>query len=792
MRLERVELSWFRGAAESSVLNLGSKSIAVYGVNGSGKSSFVDAVEYTIAEKVRHLSMEYSGPKQLNAIFNTHKPVKSPCKVSIVMSNKATVCVTIASDGTFTTRSDPAEAIQQLKQWRLQTVVLRQHEIADFINETKGSKYSSLIPLLGLERYNQAVDTIRGLRRSFSDQSGLDGIQNEIGRVKKELMGIFGSIEESVIEKKVQAIAATLLGVSPDRKVEEASKMVVSEVTRQIEVITPTITRLSVFKDILALNTHEKLEAIIENEKKMVRDLDPLLNKRIAVLEATKRYVSDPKSDEQKICPACGRDIKIDDLVSYVSGELDKNIAVKEYLTNMKDARKCLYGAIKDIREKMSGSHIRPWLDLNGNEDVRAAVDEMAIMRIPVEDEALDAADVVNLRKWLPVINGALGDCIEKESIDVSSLVNARDAALVALKLPTMKRLENKTLKIAAILEALDKSEELINAEIRSIINAIFQAISSQVQLYWSIIHPNEPIESIRLHCPEDKSIDIELKFYGKVQQTPRLTLSEGHKNSLGLCVFLALARLDGEDKPLIMDDIVSSLDREHRAALVDVFQNHFSDRQLILLTHDLEWFKELRERLPADQYNFMKLKPWKSPVDGVCLVESRNDFSEARALIEHDTCSAANKARAIMDYKLGTACERLNLKMVYRSGDRNDHRGYYDFMTTILSGANKSLIVTDASGKEDETCREKIIADWQEALSLLKLWGNRGSHAGYSSNEESSKLIDICEKAWNDFTCPSCHKPVWALSDPKEMIPMTFRCACGCLAWVQKKGAYE
>jgi chromosome segregation ATPase len=46
MRIKAIELSWFRGAADATLLDLDCKSTIVYGVNGSGKSSFVDAVEY--------------------------------------------------------------------------------------------------------------------------------------------------------------------------------------------------------------------------------------------------------------------------------------------------------------------------------------------------------------------------------------------------------------------------------------------------------------------------------------------------------------------------------------------------------------------------------------------------------------------------------------------------------------------------------------------------------------------------------------------------------------------------
>src|SRR5277367_1641829 len=58
----------------------------------------------------------------------------------------------------------------------------------------------------------------------------------------------------------------------------------------------------------------------------------------------------------------------------------------------------------------------------------------------------------------------------------------------------------------------------------------------------WKVLHPGEPIENVHLYMPdEDKAIDIALRFHGKDQDSPRLTLSEGYRNSLGLCIFLAL-----------------------------------------------------------------------------------------------------------------------------------------------------------------------------------------------------------------------------------------------------------
>ncbi|MDO8700505.1 MAG: AAA family ATPase, partial [Deltaproteobacteria bacterium] len=62
MRIKSIELEWFRGAADPVTIEPDCKSLVVYGANGSGKSSFVDAVEYVLNDgKIGHLSHEYSG-----------------------------------------------------------------------------------------------------------------------------------------------------------------------------------------------------------------------------------------------------------------------------------------------------------------------------------------------------------------------------------------------------------------------------------------------------------------------------------------------------------------------------------------------------------------------------------------------------------------------------------------------------------------------------------------------------------------------------------------------------------
>jgi AAA15 family ATPase/GTPase len=141
-------LAWFRGAADPVTLNPESKSMVVYGENASGKSSFVDAIEYVINNgKIGHLAHEYSGKHQEKGIINTHTPEGKKTELRIISADDSELKTEISRDGSFkSSGTDGAE----IRMWDYRRTILRQDEVAAFIHDTKGVKYSALLPLLGL------------------------------------------------------------------------------------------------------------------------------------------------------------------------------------------------------------------------------------------------------------------------------------------------------------------------------------------------------------------------------------------------------------------------------------------------------------------------------------------------------------------------------------------------------------------------------------------------------------------------------------------------------------------
>ncbi len=203
MRIDAIELEWFRGAAGPIALPVKGKSVVVYGPNGAGKSSFVDAIEYLLRDgKIGHLSHEYSGKKQEKGVINTHTPALKPTRATLQFIDGSRANANVKTNGTFSKSGDGLEHIAGLD---YRSVVLRQDEVAAFISSAKGEKYSALLPLLGLEELEFAAENIRQLSKRIAKASDLDGKRRELSVATQAVKGA-SSIED--VQSKIVALHA--------------------------------------------------------------------------------------------------------------------------------------------------------------------------------------------------------------------------------------------------------------------------------------------------------------------------------------------------------------------------------------------------------------------------------------------------------------------------------------------------------------------------------------------------------------------------------------------------------
>ena len=214
---------------------------------------------------------------------------------------------------------------------------------------------------------------------------------------------------------------------------------------------------------------------------------------------------------------------------------------------------------------------------------------------------------------------------------------------------------------------------------------------------------------------------------------------------------------------------------------ILQLLQKEFSDRQVFILTHDREWYTELRHQLEReDNWLFRTLLPYETPQTGIRWSHKTTTFSDARALLKRRPDAAAGDARRIMDVELPMIAERLQIRLPYLRSDKNDRRMAHEFLSRLASDGKRCFQKKAASGYVENSDALEALA---KADELLGAWGNRGSHSFDIVESEASKLIDACERALAFFWCDSCPPPssVWRLEDRNAE---SFQCRCGVLRW--------
>jgi len=785
MRIKSIELSWFRGAADPVSLEPDCKSIVVYGMNGSGKSSFVDAAEYVLNDgKIKHLAHEYSGKHQEKAIPNTHMPEGRKPELSIKFADDSELRIEIQQDGSWKSSGGEAAAVDT---WDYRRTVLRQDEVAEFIHDTKGGKYSALLPLLGLHPLEVAAENLRQLAKFVEKEAKLGETKYSLKQVEAKRKTIFGTDNDAQIVARIEELHARYCtDKSATTDPLSRCKELKAALEARIAVSTADQRRHVALQDAATSLTQDHVGAVRAATAMLARTVEPLIVEKLEVLEWTGVFVNKLGDEEQVKCPACGQFISGDAFRAHVKAEQARLHEIIEAFNDRKAAVGALCDSVKSLKSSLGKADAKSWRDDHakgplGNSFAYLDGLDPETLRTSCGEEDLKAIE----GKLLPLIDTTVVASTDAPP-DAHQLSTDKQTVEAADAVIAAKEQVGEVARVEALVSFIHALEQGIREEIRQRSKLVIGDISADIQTMWEILHPGEVIENVRLYLPQDaeKAIDIGLKFHGIEQESPRLTLSEGYRNSLGLCIFLAMAKWGTEkDRPLFLDDVVVSLDRSHRGMIVELLVKEFDNRQLVILTHDREWYTELRQQLDSKKWGFKALLPYKTPGIGIRWSHKTTTFGDARAHLADRPDSAGNDARKIMDVELAVIAEHLQIRMPYLRAERNDKRMAHDFLERIVADGKKRFQKKDG---EDYKIYTDAINAFEQAGQLLTSWANRASHTFDLVPAEATKLIDVCEKALECMKCSSCGKNVWfADAQGSEWV----QCQCGQIRWRYGKG---
>jgi hypothetical protein len=170
--------------------------------------------------------------------------------------------------------------------------------------------------------------------------------------------------------------------------------------------------------------------------------------------------------------------------------------------------------------------------------------------------------------------------------------------------------------ELDALIPRLQRTLKLVEDERRHFTDVTLATIAADVGRLYEAVHPGEGLNRIQLALDPTRraSLAMGADFGRQPNAPPQAYFSDSHLDTLGLCIFLAMAELDDPaETVLVLDDVLASVDESHAERLIEMLCAEIRKfRHCVLTTHYRPWRQKLRGGwLPSDQCQFIELTRW-------------------------------------------------------------------------------------------------------------------------------------------------------------------------------------
>lgn len=648
LKVNKIKLSGFRGIFNPQELDLtikGNKeprSLALFGLNSSGKTSFVDGLEWFLSEenKIAWLRRDEAEEKAYPHQAAKDKGIESFVEINFYDSDTKINNLQKSYDHSKITKpslSDETDFAAIYSAFVIRPY-FRYLEVVEFVCSKGKDKYEKLAQWMGFESEFEFQEKIaRGVHQKLkTHENELSGRVSTFEQQLKQLTGgITGSDDE---------VLTFCNGIIKPHKLDEcknvkdvwgkipeiSKKKIASSVGVTIDKLTRVET--AIFGSVLKEDLHEKID---EFSKKIgeFRKNEALVAQIDVIGLYTKAFdILTGQTDTDTKCPVCGNEWNREELIKHIKDELEllkKTKEEKEQLEREALALKTTVSEEATVVRSLTDRHKEA-------QEIIAEIkyaDTTAYLKILTE--------IVDL---LSRIASDVSIQIKLDATEIEKIKNERNAIVEQIKTHKTKiQPSPEDTKLSEDIEKLTQtktswesleearakqkfSEEQINAfyalkdevikTIQDNIKSRFDEISERIGKYFGILRNDKEIKDIKIVLNEERgraagrSAEIELNYYDISVRPAYKVLSESLLNSLGLAVYFTCVKQFNETcKFIVLDDIMNSLDIDKRDTLLDLIEQEFSGYQIILFTHDEHWFQKIKRRFP--DWITKKIKNW-------------------------------------------------------------------------------------------------------------------------------------------------------------------------------------
>ena len=319
-------------------------------------------------------------------------------------------------------------------------------------------------------------------------------------------------------------------------------------------------------------------------------------------------------------------------------------------------------------------------------------------------------------------------------------------------------------------------------------LTALYTAVEKDFSNYYREINSDdEGGFKAKFETAEGK-LDLEVAFYDRGMFPPGAYHSEGHQDGMGVCLYLALLKrlLGSRFRLAVLDDVVMSVDQDHRKQFCRLLKARFPDTQFIITTHDKVWAKQMQTESLVEPKSGVAFHSWSIQTGPDC--EQMTEVWEQieSALARNDVETAAPKLRRYLEHILGEVADQLGAKISYR-GDFSYDLG--DLWTAVICRQGELLkrAAKTANDWNDEegkvriealkTARSEILTKCDGEQWIINKAIHYNEWASFTAAEFRT-VVEAFKALLLQFRCPKCEFWLYVMPPRKGDLEV-LRCRC-------------
>jgi DNA repair exonuclease SbcCD ATPase subunit len=777
MKIHEIEMENVRGIRKKITLTPNGENLVIHGPNGTGKSAVVDAIDFLFTGDISRLTGRGTKGMSLKEhgshvdAMPSDSVVRAKVQIDgidelIHLERKMTkpkdlICPEI-EDPIFHKTLEIAKKGQQ---------VLSRGEILKYIAAEAGKRAEEIQAILNLgsvEEIRKAFGTIEGDANKT--------LQNDKTNLAKSMSIINTKLDIEEFTKE-----EVLKKVNECRKTLKGAELKSLEPEKLQEGISPPI-------------QDEKGRAEPEHLKRTLTTIDKLIEEKgsdIYKAEGELRQAAKNRLlelgisliDEEGSCPLCltewdpGKlEPLLRDRLSKAKGAEEIEKSIRAIATQVDTEVSKLQGhlsVIAKVSKKLQQEGIVKDLDEWAQKlETWSGELKKAVEDYPTGEAEGGVKEFFKSAKW-EEHNKELNRIAE--GLEKLTPEQAAWDTLTALK-PMLERYFDEKKKYEDSNKFADRASVVVKTytEVKDrVLENLYESVNQDFTVFYKHLHDEDEDGFCAELKPKGAKLDFRVEFYGRGMHHPRALHSEGHQDSMGLCLYLALNKKisEGRVKLVILDE-------------------HFPEQQFLITTHNRTWARQLSTDGVVKKKNLIEFKGWTDDT-GPRYSGNGEVWNEIRRKLENNEIApAAHQLREHSEFLYENVCDSLRAEVIYKSDGRWE-------LGDFLSGAKKAYkdAIKRAKKAANSWNKQEEVAKYQEIESQvneiiqrtqMEHWGvNENVHYskwGDFTKEDFLPIVEAFEDLEGIFRCSRC-AGIIAVS-MKGMTVSNVKCPCGDIFW--------